>query len=580
MNREERYKITSYDYADLFITDSNKLSDDIQCNENITTNIIDNTLGVAYVPVCNITYNSLYKYSYEAMPKCFGLLSAPPSCHILSTSCLNASNVLTLRGIPNFDLQGEGVLIGLVDTGIDYMNPVFQYDDGTTKIVSIWDQTIFSENQFPQDLYYGTEFPREQINNALSSPNPLDIVPSTDEIGHGTALAGVAAGFPHSDYAFTGVAPKAEIVAVKLKTGKPYLKEFFKIPEDSIYYQENDIIFGIEYLLQTAKRLKRPIVICIGLGTSQGSHAEVGILSSYLTRTSRIPGVAVVIAAGNEGNLGHHYFKESPSGDNLNYFELNVGGNESGFSMELWCTAPNTVSVNIFTPAGEDIVHIPSIPPQRNTTQVHYQGTQILIDSILNGTVSGDQLIIFRFDRPLPGIWGFRIEGKGTLPTRYHVWLPMENFITRGTFFLDPVNETTLTTPGNSEFAIVVTAYNHINKTLFYHASNGFTSNGFIKPDIAAPGMNILSPILNNEFERLNGTSLAAAHTAGVAAMILEWGVVRGNYPNMNTTEVGNLLIKGAKRSPDGTYPNEQWGFGILDIFKTYITLINEFYAR
>ncbi len=580
MNREERYKITSYDYADLFITDSNRLSSAIQCNENITTNIVDNTLSVAYIPVCNITYNSLYKYGYEAMPKCFGLLSAPPSCHILSTSCLNASNILMLREKPNFDLKGEGVLIGLVDTGIDYMNPVFQYEDKTSKIVSIWDQTIYSEDNFPQGLYYGTEFSREQINNAINSPNPFDIVPSTDEIGHGTALAGVAAGFPQPDYSFTGVAPNAEIIAVKLKTAKPYLKNFFKIPEDSICYQENDIIFGIAYLLQTAQRLKRPIVICIGVGTNQGSHAEVGILSSFLTRTSRIPGVAVVIAAGNEGNLGHHYFKESPSGDNLDYFELNVGGNEGGFSMELWCTAPNTVSVNIITPAGEDIVRVPPIPPQQNTIQVHYQDTQILIDSIIKGTASGDQLIVFRFDHPLPGTWGFRIEGKGNLPSRYHVWLPMDNFINRGTFFLKPENETTLTTPGNSEFAIVITAYNHINNTLFYHASNGFTSNGFIKPDLAAPGMFILSPILNNEFARLNGTSLAAAHTAGVAAMILEWGVVRGNYPAMHTPEIGNLLIKGAKRLPDVAYPNKQWGFGILDIYNTYVILINEYYAR
>jgi subtilisin family serine protease len=580
MNREERNKITSYDYADLFITDSNKLSSAIQCNGNITTNVVDDSLSVAYIPVCNITYNSLYKYGYEAMPKCFGLLSAPPCCHILSTSCLNASNVLTLREKPNFDLQGEGVLIGFVDTGIDYRNPVFQYDDKTTKIVSIWDQTIPSEDHFPQGLYYGTEFSREQINNALNSPNPLDIVPSTDEIGHGTALAGVTAGLPQPDYAFTGVAPKAEIIAVKLKTAKPYLKDFFKIPEESVCYQENDIIFGIQYLLQTAEKLNRPMVICLGIGTSQGSHAEVGILSSYLTRAARVPGVVIITAAGNEGNLGHHYFKESPSGDNLDFFELNIGGNVNGFSMELWCTAPNTVSVNIFSPSGEDIAHISAIPPQRNTLQVDYQNTQILIDSIIKGTVSGDQLVIFRFERPLPGVWGFRVEGRGTLPARYHVWLPMNNFLNQGTFFLKPENETTLTTPGNSDFAIVITAYNHINDTLFYNASNGFTANGFLKPDIAAPGINILSPVLDNEFARLTGTSLAAAHTAGIAAMILEWGVVRGNYPSMHTPEVGTLLIKGAKRSTDMSYPNKQWGFGILDAYNTYVTLINEYYAR
>ena len=155
------------------------------------------------------------------MPKCFGLLSTPSCCRMLSTPFLNASNVLMLRDIPGFDFEGEGVLVGFVDSGIDFMNPIFRYDNNTTKIVSIWDQSIPSEDQYPKDFYYGTEYSREQINQALNSPNPLDIVPSTDVIGHGTVLAGVTAGFPQSDYGFTGMAKKAEIVAVKLKTAKP-----------------------------------------------------------------------------------------------------------------------------------------------------------------------------------------------------------------------------------------------------------------------------------------------------------------------------------------------------------------------
>lgn len=579
MNLEERNRITSNDYADLLITDHGR-SSNLKFDGNFTTNVVDNNLWITHIPVSNITYNSLYKYGYEAMPKCFGLLSTPPSCHIHSLPFLNASNILMLRERPGFELEGEGVLIGFVDTGIDYMNPIFKYDNNTTKIVSIWDQTIHSEDHYPQGLYYGSEFSREQINKALNSPNPLDIVPSTDEIGHGTVLAGVTAGFPQPDYGFIGIAPKAEVVAVKLKTAKPYLKEFFKIPEEYICYQENDIILGIKYLLHVAETLNRPIVICLGLGTSQGSHTGAGILSTYLTGISRRPGVVVVVAGGNEGNRGHHYFKESVSGENQNFFELNIGGNERGFTMELWCTAPNTVSVDILAPSGEGIVHIPSSATEQDTIKANYQNTQILIDSHVREANSGDQLIILRFDHPISGKWKFCVEGKGTLPSKYHVWLPIDNFISQGTFFLKPNNFTTLTAPGNSDFAIVVTAYNHINNTLFYNASNGFTANEYYKPDLAAPGINILSPVLNNEFARLTGTSLAAAHTAGIAAMILEWGIVRCNYPTMNTHEVRNLLIKGAKRCPNMTYPNEEWGFGILDVYNTYVILINEYYFR
>jgi subtilisin family serine protease len=177
---------------------------------------------------------------YAVLPNLFGIASDAP---------LEASQILRLRNIPNYNLRGRGVLIGFVDTGIDYTNPVFSYADGTTKIISIWDQSL-NTDQVPDGMAYGTEFSRNQINEALKNNDPLSIVPSKDEIGHGTMLAGIAAGNEVPEKGFYGVAPDAELVIVKLKQAKANLKAFFRVPEDRLCYQENDINMGYQYLIK------------------------------------------------------------------------------------------------------------------------------------------------------------------------------------------------------------------------------------------------------------------------------------------------------------------------------------------
>ncbi len=146
-------------------------------------------------------------------------------------------------------MQGEGVIIGFIDTGIDYQHSAFLKDDKTTRILSIWDQSIDSSNH-PSGFLYGTEYKSEEINDALKNEDPLSIVPSTDLIGHGTMIAGVAAGSPAPEYEFSGTAPKADLLIVKLKEAKTYLKDFYVIPRLANAYQETDILLGIKYLEQ------------------------------------------------------------------------------------------------------------------------------------------------------------------------------------------------------------------------------------------------------------------------------------------------------------------------------------------
>ena len=152
----------------------------------------------------------------------------------------------------------------------------------------------------------------------------------------------------------------------------------------------------------------------------------------------------------------------------------------------------------------------------------------------------------------------------------FDIWLPMNNFISNDTFFIRSDISTTLLSVSCATTPITVTAYNAEDESLFVDAGRGYTRIQLVKPDIAAPGVNVMSPSLNHGFVEVTGTSAAAAHTAGIAAMMMEWGVVNGNYPRMSTQDMKTFMIRGARRKPDTTYPNRDWGFGILDIYQIF----------
>lgn len=564
MNNEDRYKIVSNDYADLLLEYNNDMNRLINY-PNYSYNLIDRKYAVVHIPVSEMTPNAVYKFGYSLIPKCYGLVTSPGS---------NSSGFCRIHNEMEYDLRGQGVLVGFVDTGIDYTNQVFKHSDGTSRIISIWDQTIDSVNP-PQDFYYGSVFSLDQINVAIKSDTPLDIVPSTDDIGHGTMLAGIAAGSNVVENGFMGIVPDAELVIVKLKQAKQYLRDFFFIPDEAICYQENDIMFGVKYLLQIARRLKRPIAICIGIGTTQDGHDGHSFLSKYLSLSGNTAGTVVVTAAGNEGNLGHHYYGEINPSVGFENVELNVQKNNKGFSMQLWGTAPNIFIIDIYAPTGEFVARIPSTVGQRRTIQLFIEDTSILVDNQTKEIMTGAQLILFRFRNPIAGIWIFQIRAEGDLPLNYHIWLPMEGFISEGTFFLKSDSYTTITSPGNADVPITITSYNHITQRLYYNASKGNTRLDEPKPDLASPGVNVYCPTIGNQFVRSTGSSIAAAHATGVSAMLLEWGILRGHLTIANSITIKRLLIKGAKRDPLVSYPNPDWGYGILDINSTCEMLQN-----
>lgn len=560
MTQEEKYKITSNDYADLFIV-YNRNEQLLKRFPGATTHIFNTRYAIAYPPADILNQNFIGQYGYVPLPHLYGLSSE---------ISLEASEVNKLRQLPGFNLRGKGVLVALIDTGIDYTNPIFRHPDGRSKIAALWDQTIDSVDQYPTNAFYGTVYSNEQINLALGSNNPLDIVPSTDEIGHGTMLAGIMIGSEVPDSEFSGVVPDADIIIVKLKQAKQNLREFFIIPPDVPCYQETDIMRAYQYIMETALQLKRPCAVCIGLGSSQGSHDGKGPLNNMLDFFADLTGFTFSIAAGNEGNKRRHFSSKIDPSVRSSTVELNVGENELGFTMEIWGDAPDTYSIDILSPSGE---YIPRIAESLKTNQeirFIFETTMISINYRLVETYTGEQLILLRFHKPTPGVWRLQVYSRGDFPGSYNIWLPMNGFISEDTYFVNADRYITITSPGNTTTPLTMTAYNPANYALYEQASRGYSRNGYIKPDLAAPGVNIIVPNLSKEFTTASGTGLAAAHTAGITAIMLEWGIVNGFYPSMNSTVVKKYLIRGANRSKTLQYPNRDWGYGIIDLYNVF----------
>ncbi len=556
-------KILSEEYADFMIDSENALNELTAIPDTCSIPLIEKTHSV-YIPVGSLPNNMLSTYGYGAYPNCYGLMD---------TESLNASGVTKIQEIPGLNLKGDGVLIGIVDTGIDYRHEAFIKSDGTSKIVAIWDQSINNNLLHPSNYPYGSQYLQEQINLALKADDPLSIVPSIDEIGHGTFLAGIAAGNRNNEESFSGVVPNAEIAVVKLKQAKKNLLDFWCIPNDVIAFQKNDLIMGIRYLEQLANQLNRPISIVIGIGTSQGAHDERGALSTYLSILASRVGTCLTICAGNEGNSGHHYLGNVTGLSNQ--MELIVGPNVSGFSMEFWGSTPVNFSIDIKAPSGE---YIPRIAPRSKLSrkiQLIFTNTVIYIDYQLVESQSGEQLILLRFNNPMEGVWTFNVYSEGNLSFIYHCWLPITDFLSEETHFIDSTPDYTLTSPGNTFIPIVTTAYDVENNSRYIRASKGFMRNNNIAPTIASPGVNLIGPSASGGYKIMSGTSMAAAHAAGVGAMLLEWGIVRKYYPQISSVEIRNLFIRGATRSNQLTYPNKELGYGILNVYNAFETFRN-----
>lgn len=574
--------IVSEETGDYIIEYNSLYFEQIQRQDGVCISCINDTWCILYTNYPG-SRNINIQQGYYSVPKLYGLMD---------TTSFDASGITATLNQPLLNVRGQGVLIGFLDTGIDYLREDFKASGGRTRIAAVWDQTIQSVNyeedtgeaagteQYDREqvqgmVQYGTVYTRENINAALAAEregqNPYDIVPSRDENGHGTFLAGVAAASETADY--IGAAPEAEILMVKLKPAKKYLRDFYLLPERVEAYSETDMMMGVRFLQQYAIREKKPLVICVGLGTASGSRTGALPFADLLNTLARQVNTVVVTCTGNEANNRTHTSGLAVSDTEPSEIEITVGADERGFVMEIWAESLDILSVAITSPSGERISRIPARIDTGGVYNFLLERSQVAVNYRVVESASGYEVIFMRFINPAQGIWKIHVYSLTNIVGRYNAWLPLKQFLSGDTYFLNSNPSTTLTEPGAAERVISVGAYNHITDASYVASGRGYTATGLVKPDFVAPGVDVYGVRAGGGYTTRTGTSVAAAHAAGAAALLLTWGVTDGNLPYMGTNEVKSVLIRGAKRENNTVYPNNIYGYGKMDVIEAFYKL-------
>lgn len=563
-----RERIMSEEYGDFIVEYSLENGDRLEAFKNDCPQIINDRFLCVYHDISEYRNFGVANDTYSAIPKLYGLMDS---------TAVAATGAIRLQNQTGFELTGRGVIVGFIDTGIDYTNDIFKYATGQTRIINIWDQTD-NEGTTPQDFDYGSEYNMEDINDALQSENPESIVPHRDEIGHGTFMAGVACGSYNEQQDFIGSAPDSYIAVVKLKPAKQYLKDYFLIDNGEPVYQENDIMLAASYLRRLRTRYNMPVAIVLGIGSGSGDRAGGSPLAQYVNELGQFIGNCVVVCSGNEGNERLHYSGRVLD-EEVEEVELKVGENDSGFVLELWGNPPDLFSVSFVSPLGESVPRIPARKDVSQRVNFLLEGTYIDIDYSLVESGNGEELIFMRFVTPSTGIWTIRVYGSNILNGRFNIWANLRQFMNSDTYFLKPDPNTTLTVPSSAENVITIGGYDNNSDAIYPNSGRGFTNDNNIKPDLVAPSVNVFGPDvgrsaeLTGGFTRMTGTSVGAALSVGCCAQMLEWGLVKGNDPYMKGTYIKSYLIRGADRDRDITYPSVQWGFGKINVFNSFLIL-------
>ena len=544
-------------YADFIVKYMDDFQEDLGDVPGFSFQKINGIYGVVYAPLTEIGTLNINTYSYSFIPKCY--------TH-MDLGSLSASGITRLQEHPYLQLKGSGTAVAVVDSGIDYRNPVFQNEMGS-RILCIWDQTLEGDGK---EVPYGRVFWKKDIDQALASGNPLEIVPSVDTDGHGTRMAAIAAGNYFPEENFSGAAPEAMLIIVKVKPAKKYLREFYLFPAEAEIFQENDIMTGMDFAVRIANDRRMPLSLCLGIGSSQGAHIGKNPLSLYVDYISQYSLISVSVAAGNEGAARHHYAGRLTDRENQASAELRVGNKEPGFTMEFWGEPPEIYNLSLQSPTGEILDISASLGEVTQELSFVFVETRVKVNYVSIERQTGYTLVYFQFIQPAPGIWRIFVRGRDGQNVGFHMWLPVQGLISEETYFLEPSPYNTVTAPGDSLESITVTAYQYRDNSLYVQASRGFMPDGNVVPQVAAPGVQIRVPQLNGLYGNASGTSLSAAQTAGAAALLFEWAVIRGNQPYFTGSSVKNYITRGAEREERMQYPNRDWGFGRMDLYHTF----------
>lgn len=566
---------TSDDYIELIEIGSTPDTSNMVCVSDVSTQI-----KIAYAKTagtCIESYLSQPDVSAK-IPNVYGLSGKKGFDK-------SGSQALSEQSKSNF--TGKGVLIAIMDTGIDYTHEAFINKDGTSKIWRIWDQTGTAE-PVPKGLSFGTEYTREQINEALKATDPFSVVPEKDENGHGTFLAGLAVGIKKEEETYYPIAEDAELIIVKLKQARKCLKEFFFV-EGKNGYSEADVLFGVRYIYEVAWEAKRPVVILFTGESWMGSHRsrEGTPTEVVIEDLGRNNGVVFVNNAGDEADKSHHYrgdiklantmpgaINQSVSSSNQTLTEqvqFNIDYGLDGLVYSMWVQQPDLLTVELKSPQGSSTGKVPYQTKKPQEFKFVKEDTRIIVYYVYRERLGGQEVIYFTIERPIPGQWVLEVSGTNVIRGTFNIWLPVSAFITDQTGFFEPTPDETVTIPATSAETITIGAYNGQYNSIYVASGRGFTPDGGIKPDVVEIGENVVGPVPGQKYESMTGTAMAAAIAAGKVALLLEWGIVDKNDPSIDTVIAKGYLIGGADKKPNITYPSREWGYGTINIEKTIL---------
>lgn len=476
-------------------------------------------------------------------------------------------------------LDGSGVLVAVIDSGIDYTNPLFRNADGSSRILYLWDQTIMPDETRgrtpPEGFELGTEFNREQINAALSATTQegaYELLPSRDVSGHGTAVAGIAAG---NGNGYVGVSPASDLLIVKLG-----------LPGELSFPRTTELMRALTYAVKKAQELSMPVAINLSFGNTYGAHDGTSLLERFIDNAAEVGRCVICVGSGNEGfSAGHVQGDITGDAGKMGNVELAVAEYETALNVQLWKNYADRYRVILRSPGGEER-ELPIEMEGKVTFRM--EQTEILVYLGEPTPYSVSQEIYFDFipveEYITSGVWTFRIEGEKIVTGKYYFYLPVAVTRNENTRFFNPSPQITLTIPSTAQKVITVGAYDTTYDAYADFSGRGYAyperimelvAAGAIKPDLVAPGVNITAPDILGGFSTFTGTSFATPFVTGAAALMMQWGIVQRNDEFMYGEKVKAYLRAGAQPLRGETvYPNERVGFGKLCLAASFFLQI------
>lgn len=523
---------------------------EISQNEDVIVEVLNSTFAIITLPFGKIrdvlSYNQI---NFVEIPKKLTIVQEPYS---FLSSYYQQNYICPID--KSYGLTGNGVIVAILDTGITYQHQDFRNSDGTTRILSIWDQTV--QGNAPTGFFQGNIFTEDDINNALANNTPLETI---DSIGHGTMVSGICVGNGNqSDGEFKGTAPQASILVVKL--GKQDYESFAMTTE---------FMRGIKYCYDVAISKNMPLVINISYGTNNGSHRGVTLFEEYIDDMVGSYQSNIIVATGNEGDAGHHY-----SSTLTNYeteeIEFDVSGGLNNLYFSLWKNFVDDLYVELISPTGETTGNI-----YMSNLVSRHMFNDVTINILYNQPTpyTLEQEIYFQLDfkdyTQNTQKWTLIVTSEKVVEGNFQIWLPTSEEVTKQTRFLNPTTKTTLMIPSTASSVISVSGYDTTTDTIAVFSGKGFSASEQLKPDLSAPAISVLTTDRLLGYDVVDGTSFSAPFVSGACAVLMEYGIVNNNEIFLYGEKLKSYLQKGCTREKNTVYPNRDFGYGTLCLKNT-----------